>query len=254
MGYNSTQISMGMPIKIRPYSEEPRQFETQLFDNEIELRDGLWWPVSDYGCYKFLRVRQNVPELISRFVPKHNVVVQAGGMAGMYPRFYQEIFETVYTFEPDPINFQCLVRNTDHSVIKSQSCLGNAPGLVTMSYDESLGPVRPNRGGLYIKGSGNIPTYTIDSLGLEQCDLIHLDVEGSEGFALQGAEQTIQKHHPVIALEMYGHGEKFGWPDDRLHSMLEDWGYHHIIDVCEDRVYSVDKLEFTLGSKVCVVE
>ena len=254
MGYNSYQISIIMIKKLKPTYEQPRQFDVNAIEQEIELRDGLWWPVSDYGCYKFLRVRQNVPELISRFVLKHNVVVQAGGMAGMYPRFYQEIFDTVYTFEPDPINFHCLVRNTDSNVIKTQACVGDRPNLVTMSYDESIGPVRPNRGGLFVKGTGVIPTYTIDSLGLEQCDLIHLDVEGSEGFALQGAEQTIQRYKPVIALEMYGHGEKFGWSDQRLHEMLLDWGYHYIVDVCEDRIYCPEKIEYTLGSNVHVVE
>ena len=42
---------------------------------------------------------------------------------------------------------------------------------------------------------------TIDDLKLNCCDLIVLDVEGSELDALKGAKSTIERFHPVVMLE-----------------------------------------------------
>lgn len=56
--------------------------------------------------------------------------------------------------------------------------------------------------------------YRIDDLGLEECDLIHLDIEGYEEKALEGAIETIKKFKPTIVTE-HSRGEK----------MLVDLGY-----------------------------
>ena len=40
-------------------------------------------------------------------------------------------------------------------------------------------------------------------MGLNDCSLIHLDIEGYEYFALSGAINTITKFKPVIAIEMW---------------------------------------------------
>lgn len=44
---------------------------------------------------------------------------------------------------------------------------------------------------------------TIDSLNLDSCDVIHLDIEGYETNALRGAMKTIQKYKPLIVLETW---------------------------------------------------
>jgi hypothetical protein len=48
-----------------------------------------------------------------------------------------------------------------------------------------------------------IPMLTIDSLGLDACNLIQLDVEGFEQYAIMGAKATIQKFKPVIIAERF---------------------------------------------------
>ena len=47
-------------------------------------------------------------------------------------------------------------------------------------------------------GTGAIPVLSIDQLGLNNCDLIHLDIEGGEYDALMGAEHTIKRFGPLI--------------------------------------------------------
>jgi len=46
-----------------------------------------------------------------------------------------------------------------------------------------------------------IPVITIDSLGLERCDFIKIDVEGMELDVLEGAAETIRSLKPVLMVE-----------------------------------------------------
>jgi FkbM family methyltransferase len=206
-------------------------------DNEIELREGWWWPKYDQACFPYLKREHYVPADTAKFCKNHNVIVQAGGNAGMYVKMYQEIFETVYTFEPDPLNFYCLTKNTGNNVIKFQACLGNERKLVNLSYDRHKSVKRSNAGGFWISGSGNFPILRIDDLGLEQCDLIHLDIEGFEGEAIVGGLETIKKFNPTISVELRGHGEQFGWPDDKIIQLLNDLGYKEVSQISHDRIY-----------------
>jgi hypothetical protein len=48
---------------------------------------------------------------------------------------------------------------------------------------------------------GQVKMITIDSLGLDKCDLIHFDLEGYEPEALKGAINLIEKCSPVVITE-----------------------------------------------------
>jgi hypothetical protein len=54
-----------------------------------------------------------------------------------------------------------------------------------------------------VNGAGSCPTYKIDDLSLPICDLIHLDIEGYEYYALQVGIETITTCKPVIVIEMW---------------------------------------------------
>lgn len=136
-------------------------------------------------------------ERIEELVPDRRVCVQAGGNWGYWPYYLSEMFETVYTFEPDPRCFVCLTLNTQSrdNVIRIQSALGRARGFVDLERDTDT------TGNQRVKPGGVIPTFSIDDLGLETCDLIYLDVEGKEEEAILGATATIRHHRPVVAFE-----------------------------------------------------
>lgn len=204
----------------------------------IELRDGWWWPKYDKKCYPYLLKEQYVPKTVSDFCNKKQVIIQAGGNAGMYVRMYGEIFETVYTFEPDPLNFYCLVKNTASNVVKFQSCVGNKRELVTLSYERHRDDIkRSNSGGFWVVPNGNIPVIKIDDLNLQTCDLIHLDIEGFEGEAILGAQETIKRTKPIIALELRGHGEQYGWSDQRIKDLVISMGYEIASSISHDTIF-----------------
>ncbi|HKT97413.1 MAG TPA: FkbM family methyltransferase [Paraburkholderia sp.] len=64
-----------------------------------------------------------------------------------------------------------------------------------------------------------VPMVSLDSLGLERVDFIKLDVEGMEVEVLRGASATLEKHHPILLVEII--------KSDRsaIESMLGEHGY-----------------------------
>lgn len=194
-------------------------------DQLIENRNGWWWPATDKVCWKTMQKFPNIPQDIMEYVPIKDVVIQAGGNSGFYVKQYAEKFKTVYTFEPDYINFYCLTRNVPNkNVFKFQSCLGNEHRTVGFNVNEK------NRGASHVDGSGSIPTLKIDDLGLNDCNLIHLDIEGYEYFALQGAVETIKKFSPVITIEVWEEMKDRFIPNSNTLSfeLLNNLGYKQI--------------------------
>ena len=217
-------------------------------ENKIVLHNGVYWPkkdgaeeiTPDYAhststCYLLMNTFKNVPENVSQFVDKHDVIIQAGGNAGYYVMKYAKIFKLVYTFEPDPVNFFCLNKNvTTENVYKFQGCLGQVNECVNLfNTNETLG-----HGGSHVNGKGNTPTFTIDNLNLEICDLIHLDIEGYEKYALLGGINTIQKCKPVIVVENYGPWlERYNTNINEIEQILFNEQYTIVGVVQGDRVY-----------------
>lgn len=130
---------------------------------------------------------------------KRGAVVQAGGNLGQWPHYLSGLFERVYTFEPDPTNFECLVHNLrgQKNVYKFQTALGD--GTVGTAHIES---VSDNCEGNFIGETGRLcPVNNIDSLVNDEVDLILLDLEGYEYFALLGAWETLEWQGPVVLIE-----------------------------------------------------
>lgn len=198
------------------------------YDVDVTIRHDLvegvgpWtWPMEDTGAWtgpseEFATIR----DTILRFVRKRDVIVQAGGCCGMYPRLFSEVFQEVYTFEPAPLNWYCLVRNCpDERIHKYNAALGDLETEVYLNifnyYNVGMNTIRQEQDG------GNmvpVQQLTIDGLNLAACDAIQLDVENYEGAALIGAERTIARYRPVISIETK--------PDsDMSATLLRMWNY-----------------------------
>lgn len=218
-------------------------------DKPIVLYNGIYWPIKDSGgditseyanpgstCYKLMVEFPNVPVNISKFVKQHRVVLQAGGNAGFYVKKYSDIFDHVYTFEPEPLSFFCLNLNVQSSnVYKYQACLGDTHECVELfnACETPLG-----HGGSHVTGLGLTPTFMIDDLNLQVLDLIHLDIEGYEKKALTGGIKTIKRCNPVIVVENYAPWlARYGTTIDEIEQLLESFEYTCVGEVQGDRVY-----------------
>lgn len=173
--------------------------------NEIDALDWAW-PKTDDGCWTGPRENWINEHSVKWFkhVKKFDIAVQAGGACGMYPRLLSDRFDTVYTFEPEPLSFYCLVNNCQKkNIIKINGALGDQPRMVGI-----VNYVPDNVGVTRVQAElGRIPQLPLDCFDLPHCDLLALDIEGGELAALHGAIETIKKCKPVIVIEAGNRGE-----------------------------------------------
>jgi len=160
-----------------------------------------WWPRYDHKpekCYEFVAHGLGAIDAARRWLRKSRAAVQAGGHAGYWPRKLAGIFDHVYTFEPEPALFACLERNCREPNVSAYMCgLGAKFGQVSFRSHVSAGSWRVDP-----EGEHTIEVRPIDSLHLEHCDALFLDIEGYEVEALKGAAQTIKVCRPLILVEL----------------------------------------------------
>lgn len=212
-----------------------------LISDLVSVRDDRWcWPNYDKESYQVQIADTSLYDHIKPHLKHHRVMVQAGGNCGVMLEKFVMNFGIVYTFEPDPLNFYCLTMNLPYSnLIKFQGCLGNDHKLVSLhnGYTTEIQDV----GAVHVSDkypTGDVPTFKIDDLNLDQCDLIQLDTEGFEYFALMGGLNTIKKFHPVLCLEMNPHwARRYGVSLEQVESVVVGLGYKHVSSLMDDRIY-----------------
>jgi FkbM family methyltransferase len=114
---------------------------------------------------------------------------------------------TLYVFEPQQRLFQILCANLALNDIGNATALpeacGAEAGWASLPPVDYGGP--GNFGGVSLEAEAGparrVRVTTIDSLELEACGLIKVDVEGWEAEVLQGAAATIARCRPILYVE-----------------------------------------------------
>jgi hypothetical protein len=126
-----------------------------------------------------------------------------------------------------------------------QQGLGAAPSVAQMHKS------RRNHGAHRINFDtpGDVEVITLDSLDLPALDLLDLDIEGAEPYALEGAKETIAKYKPVIVIEQWrawderkhaysrGHEKELYGNDYSGTQWLLDHGYKLVDRVTQDSIF-----------------
>jgi FkbM family methyltransferase len=146
--------------------------------------------------------------LLTRFLKPGATIVEAGGNIGAHTLPLSKIVGPqghIHSFEPQYEANIILRSNVELENLKNvtvhDAALSDAVQPLYMerpSYSSIW-----NTGGLAVhyELGEKIESVTIDSLKLEKCDLIKLDVEGHERKALLGARETIEKFKPILFIE-----------------------------------------------------
>lgn len=185
--------------------------------------------------------RRDIPHL-DRFValcPQQRVAVQAGGNLGVYPKRLSESFDVVMTFEPSPELFPKMCKNApEPNIIRFQAALGERVGFVGMACYRRDTTGKPVHEGLtHVAGDGYVPMLPLDVFALPVCDLIQIDIEGFELYALRGAQATILRCKPVIVVEVNGNLEQYGFQRSEVRSWLETHCYRFVERLKSDEVF-----------------
>jgi FkbM family methyltransferase len=139
-----------------------------------------------------------------------DIVLDCGAHIGLYARkALADGAKMVVAIEPSPENIECLRRNLSKDinagrVIVYPKGVWNREEEVSFKKETASGAnhiMQESEGGDQII---HIPVTTIDKivseLKLEKVDFIKMDIEGAEQNALTGAQQTIVKYHPRMAI------------------------------------------------------
>jgi FkbM family methyltransferase len=185
-------------------------------------------------------------DLALRYLPpkRRRVAVDAGAHVGLLTRKLAQHFERVYAFEPNPEAYACLRVNTEglKNVTLFPKALGAAPGRAG---------IRPapgfNSGDRVLDETAqDVEMTTVDALGLEELDLLKVDVQGYEWYVLQGAARTIRYTRPLMIVEVEskkGESSPFEKTSKQALSLLKGWGAEEIGSISVDRLWTFPAAE-----------
>lgn len=187
-----------------------------------------WFPDTETKLCKEDTSRvADIEQHIMPHIPRTRCVVQAGAAVGIWPRKFAEYFDAVYTFEPNQALIECFERNLEKCREKDRIVL-NPHGLWKEPARGRLVEHQAhNMGSWYFQPDpdGDIYVEDLDSYGLQQVDLIQLDIEGAEYEALLGAKNTLARCKPWLCIEVKMTQQFYGRKVEDLYTLLHKLGY-----------------------------
>ena len=183
--------------------------------------------------------REAVDYLVGQ-LPETGVALDVGANVGLYTVPLARKAGRVFAFEPLPANYERLGKNVsannlDSSVACLPTALGATNGTIVLEPTSPGG--RTGNAAQAQPGSPTgveVPIRRLDDvaleLGVRQCDVVKVDIEGGELEFLRGGEQFLREHMPVIYLELNGiHMSRFGWSTADLLDLIARWGYRPVV-------------------------
>jgi len=153
-----------------------------------------WW-IGDYPQYFDSRIMKS---------KEHEVFIDGGALDGgdsiQFMIWCKNHYDKIYAFEPDESNYKKLavLKETKMNLFSRQE------GLWSRETELSFSSERKECSHIAEDGNMRIKVVSIDGvLEGQPATLIKMDVEGSELEALCGAEKTIKKYKPRLAVCVY---------------------------------------------------
>ncbi|MGI9288181.1 MAG: FkbM family methyltransferase [Pseudomonadales bacterium] len=138
------------------------------------------------------------------------IVLDVGANIGNHTLSFSTRAGKVFAFEPVPKVFSLLASNVDQNALKNVEAINialsntNEESELFMATDGNVGASS------FDKRTDNVEPVTVtkrvgdewvEELGIDQIDLLKIDVEGHELFVLLGLEQSIRRYRPFIIME-----------------------------------------------------
>jgi FkbM family methyltransferase len=203
-----------------------------ILSNGVATHDGddivNPWILERGLCYDMM-VRPSILPLIA----PGDWVVDGGAAIGDHTCAYLEAvgpLGKVFAFEPGRNAFECLVYNCPSAVAINRFLYNERTSLYLCLSRQNMGGShtmysQPPEG---VEYDGPIETVVLDDYGLRRLDMLKLDIEGFEYFALLGAENTIMRCRPKIILEMNSAiSARVGTSAKDIYGLLSKWNYRH---------------------------
>ena len=211
----------------------------------------------------------NQTEVVKKYVHEGDTVIDIGAHVGYYTLLMAQLVGEngkVYSFEPDPANFQLLKKNVEingfENVVLIQKAvsnitdkvklfLGDDDSAINRIYDAKLGDA---------KESIDVESVTIDEYFKENDELINfikIDSEGSEVKIINGMKQFLSRNQELVMMTEFFPFliKKSGDEPNQYLKSLEKSGFslYNILDKNEktNKINSENFLESGINSEYC---
>ncbi len=169
--------------------------------------------------------------------------VDCGANVGAVAIKMVDAVDELHCIEPASDAFECLAHNmkvhpTETAVVLHHAAVGDVCGMARMNMEPTTRMGDRQLCKEHQPGT-EIEMITIDSLDLDDCRLIKMDIQGYELKALKGAALTISRCHPVIILETEAHSKlpnlwndsdaPLGWLAKRGYREVATFGVDHVM-------------------------
>lgn len=148
-----------------------------------------------------------------------------------------------YAFEPAPATFRKLVQNLalngllDRVTYLNQG-VGDRPGVLRFTTEQDC-TNHVLADGEQSSSAVEVPVVRLDDSFQQAPTMMKIDVEGYETMVLAGAQRTLAdpRLHSIL-IELNGSGARYGYDEEAIVSMIEDFGF---------RAYDYDALRRVLA-------
>jgi len=211
----------------------------------------------------------NQTEIVKKYVHEGDIVIDIGAHVGYYTLLMAQLVGEngkVYSFEPDPVNFQLLKKSVEingfENVVLIQKAvsnitdkvklfLGDDDSAINRIYDAKLGDA---------KESIDVESVTIDEYFKENDELVNfikIDSEGSEVKIINGMKQFLSRNQELVMMTEFFPFliKKSGDEPNQYLKSLEKSGFslYNILDKNEktNKIDSENFLESGINSEYC---
>ena len=187
------------------------EINLKKFGLEDSIHGKMMFPINDSvigACLReFGEFSENENILLGNFIEKKDFIIDIGANIGTQTlSFSNKVGPNgqVIAFEPQNIISQCLQTNltiNDIDNVKVYNMgVSSDDGWARINDEKYSKEGRYGEAGIQKKGS-LIKVIKLNSLKLKKCDLIKMDVEGHEWNIINGGQNFIKEHNPIIYLE-----------------------------------------------------
>jgi FkbM family methyltransferase len=220
---------------VHKYASEPVTIEVKTKDRgkmKLDIDDMAQFPLY-YNIYEW----RDSPTIIS-LSKGARVILDIGGNVGQMALLFTQYAKKVYTFEPIQSKAERLSENIklnhlQDKIILSQIALSNFKGKIEFGLPQ-IG--NGGTGSIVITEQSKNNTVEVDAITLDEfieqnnisdIDLVKMDIEGAELFALQGMTSLLSgQNKPILILEMtIIMMKQAGYGTKELLSLLDSFGY-----------------------------
>ncbi len=222
----ANRISCGKWVAFRSVIKNKVKDEINNQRIEYSLQGDIGRKLYLYGEFE-----KNELEICRRYIKKTSKIIDIGANVGLHTVFFSKLATEglVVSFEPQRSIFSILMENVRGlaNVVPINLAISSDPGVAEFyvasddAYSSLKDTLRKS-----IVSKIKVMTLPFDSFfyAFDSLDFVKIDVEGYEHEVLLSMKKTLEKHKPVLFVEIYA-GSNSNLDPDKTVKFLKDLGY-----------------------------